>query len=82
VETEHRPVEWEVDVGPPERAPRIQVPDCGLQAFLRALASQGISEFRITSGLHVFLITRVGAAPHSTESEPAGPQSKRLADGA
>ena len=64
---------WEVDVGPPGQAQRIQVPDDGLQAFLRALASQGIDEFRIASGACVFLITRAATATGSSRRRAAKP---------
>ncbi|HEX8648942.1 MAG TPA: hypothetical protein VF715_18750 [Thermoleophilaceae bacterium] len=62
-----RPEHWEVAVGPLDEPRFVNVPDLGLQEFLRALASQGVAEFEISSGGWVFRISRLAGRPAELE---------------
>lgn len=63
------PEQWDVAVGPLDEPRFFNVPDAGLQEFLRTLAGQGVAEFEISSGGWVFRITRL-AVPALPESPP------------
>ena len=66
--------QWDVAIGPLDEARFFQVPDAGLHEFLRTLASQGVSEFEISSGGWVFRIRRLAVplCPPGPDTEPAG----------
>lgn len=63
------PQRWEVAVGPLDDPRFFQVPDAGLQEFLRTLASQGVSEFEISSAGWVFRISRLAMPLRQPEPE-------------